>query len=523
MKKTLSTILLLALLATPAAASYKDIDLDTQFSADELAPYDILQAADGQIRWLLKRNFQSIGTEATNHFVTIKVAQTATNSAFITATSAYGSTDGICVMDLTPAQTDTNGVFWYTAFWKDAAGKQYYSGTGTFTIVESTAAGGGTADPMTTPVNLSARSFTGNSGDINTSNSLMIVTGIWGRAISPTAPTHGQAYTWDTNTSSWTVSTIPTDHGGLTGLTDDDHPQYVETNETVNVVTIDSASARTNTFGGALTVLGNRVQNDSSTASGWGSTAFGASSDASGGWAFVSGTSSTASGDRSYAHGSNAEAAGDRSYAAGFWAVSSGNTAVAQGGYVDALGDYSRAVGYDTTASGTRSHAAGYKSTASHDDSFVWSDGTAQGSSTTKQYTVHADNGIRLLGAAGVEVEGPHTASSYTGDGNALTNLPTVIQHAPIALTSAATVTVSEAWSTNVFSLDMTQNVELAVSNVDTNTHADWILDVRMNSYTLSFGASITNLTNSDNFTRTNSYQSIVGNRPIYETVTEVW
>ena len=108
-------------------------------------------------------------------------------------------------------------------------------------------------------------------------------------------------------------------------------------------------------------------------------------------------------------------------------------------------------------------------------------------------------------------------------DGNALTNLPTVIQHAPIELTSAATVTVSEAWSTNVFSLDMTQNVELAVSNVDTNTHADWILDVRMNSYTLSFGASITNLTNSDNFTRTNSYQSIVGNRPIYETVTEVW
>jgi len=97
------------------------------------------------------------------------------------------------------------------------------------------------------------------------------------------------------------------------------------------------------------------------------------------------------------------------------------------------------------------------------------------------------------------------------------------IQYTLYQLTSASTVTVSEAWTTNRFYLDLTNNVELAVSGVDTNKAAGWMLDVRLNSYSLSFGASITNLTNSDNFTRTNSYQSIVGNRPIFEAVTEVW
>jgi len=104
-----------------------------------------------------------------------------------------------------------------------------------------------------------------------------------------------------------------------------------------------------------------------------------------------------------------------------------------------------------------------------------------------------------------------------------ITTNSNLILYTPYQLTSASTVTVSEAWTTNRFYLDLTNNVELAVSGVDTNKAAGWMLDVRLNSYSLSFGASITNLTNSDNFTRTNSYQSIVGNRPIFEAVTEVW
>jgi len=94
-----------------------------------------------------------------------------------------------------------------------------------------------------------------------------------------------------------------------------------------------------------------------------------------------------------------------------------------QSGGATASGTSSHAAGLSSTASGGFSRAIGRSATASHDNTYVWSDGTATGSTTSKQYTVHSDNGIRLFGAAGVEVEGPHSAASYAGDGNALTNL----------------------------------------------------------------------------------------------------
>lgn len=39
----------------------------------------------------------------------------------------------------------------------------------------------------------------------------------------------GQALTWDDTLMQWTPASIPTDHGALTGLADDDHTQYVPT------------------------------------------------------------------------------------------------------------------------------------------------------------------------------------------------------------------------------------------------------------------------------------------------------
>jgi hypothetical protein len=50
---------------------------------------------------------------------------------------------------------------------------------------------------------------------------------------------------------------------------------------------------------------------------------------------------------------------------------------------------------------------------ATHDSTFVWSDGTAIGSTTNQQVTVYASNGFRLLG-------GP-----ITGNGSGLTGVPT--------------------------------------------------------------------------------------------------
>ena len=76
--------------------------------------------------------------------------------------------------------------------------------------------------------------------------------------------------------------------------------------------------------------------------------------------------------------------------------------------------------GFITTASGDFSHAAGAGASATNDNTYVWADATGTSSTTTKQFTVHADNGIRLLGAAGVEVEGTLAA---TGNATVATNL----------------------------------------------------------------------------------------------------
>jgi hypothetical protein len=69
-----------------------------------------------------------------------------------------------------------------------------------------------------------------------------------------------------------------------------------------------------------------------------------------------------------------------------------------------------------TTASGKQSHAAGRNATATNDNTYVWSDGTETFSTTNKQFTVYAENGIRLLG-------GP-----ISGDGSGLTNLNVVAE-----------------------------------------------------------------------------------------------
>jgi len=45
-------------------------------------------------------------------------------------------------------------------------------------------------------------------------------------------------------------------------------------------------------------------------------------------------------------------------------------------------------------------------SRATNDNSYVWSDGTTTSSTTTKQYTVYASNGIRLLGSPTEGVDG---------------------------------------------------------------------------------------------------------------------
>jgi len=80
-----------------------------------------------------------------------------------------------------------------------------------------------------------------------------------------------------------------------------------------------------------------------------------------------------------------------------------------------ATGLYAVAEGYQTIASGEASHAAGKNAKAMNNNTYVWSDGQDISSTATRQYTVYAQNGIRLLG-------GP-----VSGDGSGLTNLNTAV------------------------------------------------------------------------------------------------
>ena len=76
-----------------------------------------------------------------------------------------------------------------------------------------------------------------------------------------------------------------------------------------------------------------------------------------------------------------------------------------------ASGFASHAEGGNSIASGNYSHAAGANASATNNNTYVWSDGTYVGSTTNNQYSVYADNGIRLLGGA------------ISGNGSGLTNI----------------------------------------------------------------------------------------------------
>jgi len=183
---------------------------------------------------------------------------------------------------------------------------------------------------------------------------------------------------------------------------------------------IDSSNLSTNTVGGKLTILGDKVQSgNGSSAVGVSSHAEGRSSTASGIFSHAEGDATLASGEYSHAEGrqttasgnfaSHAEgnvtvASGDSAHAEGHVTLASGGGSHAEGGSTVASGAYSHAEGYETQATGMFSHAEGRATIAGGDyshsagqnmsvlssNSYGWSDGTPATNNTPSNYMVVA-------------------------------------------------------------------------------------------------------------------------------------
>ena len=197
-----------------------------------------------------------------------------------------------------------------------------------------------------------------------------------------------------------------TDHGVLTGLTDDDHPQYALVNGTR---TTTNGFAVIGTFGtGSIPASGNAVRmmwypgkaafragapsstswedanvgpysvamgaattaGHAATAMGWsttagfGATAMGWLSEASGNYSTALGYIAIADGGQSTALGNSTHASGVSATAMGEGTNASGDRSTAMGDNTHASGAYSTAMGFSTDASGVAASAMGYQTTA---------------------------------------------------------------------------------------------------------------------------------------------------------------
>jgi len=139
---------------------------------------------------------------------------------------------------------------------------------------------------------------------------------------------------------------------------------------------------------------------------GYGNVASGPSSLAMGHLTIASGSYSTAMGDCFVASGRASTAIGELTTASGDYSTAMGNNTVASGASATATGNSSTAsgasattMGYHTLASGFGATALGASSQALHNNTFVWSDGTAIpafASSAANQFLVYASGGVGI-------------------------------------------------------------------------------------------------------------------------------
>ena len=119
--------------------------------------------------------------------------------------------------------------------------------------------------------------------------------------------------------------------------------------------------------------------------------------------------------------------------------TASGTNATVGGGAINQATNTAATVpgGANNVAGGQYSFAAGYYAQATNNGAFVWADaqGTPFGSTTTNQFNVRANGGVRFVtGGAGLTLDGGLSVSNgtitatnfsgtFTGNGTGLTNV----------------------------------------------------------------------------------------------------
>ena len=176
----------------------------------------------------------------------------------------------------------------------------------------------------------------------------------------------------------------------------------------------------TGNFGGVGGGLDNTAgANYATVGGGYGNSASGNSATVDGGYGNkASSAFATAGGGfNNAASGQNATVGG------GSGNNASGTNATVGGGTINQATNTAATVpgGGNNVAGGQYSFAAGYYAQATNNGAFVWADaqGTPFGSTTTNQFNVRANGGVRFVtGGAGLTVDGP-----LSGNGSGLTNL----------------------------------------------------------------------------------------------------
>jgi hypothetical protein len=191
------------------------------------------------------------------------------------------------------------------------------------------------------------------------------------------------------------------------------------------------ASGYSSTVGGGLD---NTANGNYSTLAG------GSYNRASGTYSVVSGGGGASAADSNAAQGGYSTVSGGRDNIAsgesstisgGGHNIASSASATVGGGWTNTASGSNSTIpgGSNNTAGGDFSFAAGSRAKAIHDGTFVWADQTAADfiSTAANQFLIRASGGVGIgknNPAGALDVNGTVTATAFSGDGSALTNLP---------------------------------------------------------------------------------------------------